>query len=1190
LNDQAVPDLSRLKRRLTALFAVVSAAVISGAIAYDINYRAELKADAENLLLSVEKATVEHLTHWTRERVKTADSLLDTPFFSVYLNRLAADHGDREAAALCRQRLEAYLRHNPYDAALIAGPDGQVLVSAGVKLKSLCPVARKLISRAGASGKVEIGEFYRSAEDEDPHIDFVVRAARGPAGRKLFLLLRSRPKEYLYPLLDAWPVATSTGETLLARRDGDKVTFLSWLRKGGSKPMAKQLPLDTPELPAALALKGRSGVIRGVDYSGAKVLAAVSPLPGTTWAVVTKINWDEIMRDAGKFSGLLALLTLALLGAGGTGAYLLFRLQAEAYERAYREAAGGKKLAEAELRRTEAIFTQFMEHSPIYVFFKDERIRPILLSRNFEKMLGRPLKELIGRSMDELFPSDFAKKMVSDDLQLLKEGKDVVLEEELNGRSYITTKFPISIEGKPRYLAGYTIDVTEQKRAEAALRRSEQELKEAQRLARIGNWTLDLGTKKLYWSEEIFRIFELDPDKFGASYEAFLGAIHPEDREAVNRAYTESLENKTRYDIMHRLLMKDGRVKYVNECCETFYDEAGRPLRSVGTVQDISERRAAEEALLRSEKNLKEAQRLASIGSWEWDAEKDTITWSEEYYRIYGLDPARRPPGYEEHLKVYTRESAALLDAAVKKNMATGEPYELDLELSLPGPARWITARSETLRDAQGRITGLRGTAQDITGRKLAEAALRESEAVVRAKLQALLSPEGEMPELELGDILDVPELQVIMDEFYKLTKIGIGIIDMKGKVLVGTGWQDICTKFHRVNPETYRNCLESDMLLTEGVEHGKCKSYLCKNNLRDIATPIVVGGSHLGNLFLGQFLYADESQDEALFRQQALKYGFDEKEYLAAYERLPRFGREQVDVVMRFYMKFSELVSTLSYGKIKLARALAQSRRAQLEREKLNLELAAKNQEMENFLYITTHDLRSPLVNIQGFSQNLEHYIRELKEGLAQAQAPREIKAGLEKLTGEKIPEALEFVVGSSRKMDSLITALLKVSRAGRVEMKPEKIEMDNLLNKILDAMRFQLQEAGAEIKAGALPPCKADPGAVNQMFTNLLDNAVKYRDPGRRLVVEVQGELKGEMVVYRVADNGPGIPETDLHRIWNVFYSHERTNQNRGEGIGLPMVRRIVEKNGGSIRAESREGQGSVFYVELPAAGEGK
>ena len=167
------------------------------------------------------------------------------------------------------------------------------------------------------------------------------------------------------------------------------------------------------------------------------------------------------------------------------------------------------------------------------------------------------------------------------------------------------------------------------------------------------------------------------------------------------------------------------------------------------------ERNRAEEALRKREKELKEAQRLARIGSWDWDATTDTISWSEEYYRIYGFDPAQRPPGYVDHLRAYTPESATRLDAAVKINMETGEPYELDLELAhTEGGPRWITARSETKRDAQGRIIGLRGTAQDVTGIKRAETALRESEAKMRSILDnvrigvALISPRMEILEL----------------------------------------------------------------------------------------------------------------------------------------------------------------------------------------------------------------------------------------------------------------------------------------------------------------------------------------------------------------------------------------------------------------------------------------------------------
>ncbi len=141
---------------------------------------------------------------------------------------------------------------------------------------------------------------------------------------------------------------------------------------------------------------------------------------------------------------------------------------------------------------------------------------------------------------------------------------------------------------------------TEKKRyeAEIALRESTARLKEAEHQVNLGHWELDLVNDVLIWSDEIYQIFEIDPDKFGASYEAFIETIHPDDRDRVNTNYTDSVKNKTQYSIDHRLLLKDGRIKHVHEQCDTYYDERGNPIRSLGTVQDITERVLAEERLL----------------------------------------------------------------------------------------------------------------------------------------------------------------------------------------------------------------------------------------------------------------------------------------------------------------------------------------------------------------------------------------------------------------------------------------------------------------------------------------------------------------------------------------------------------------------------------------------------------------
>ncbi|MDO8892110.1 MAG: PAS domain S-box protein [Sulfurimicrobium sp.] len=159
-------------------------------------------------------------------------------------------------------------------------------------------------------------------------------------------------------------------------------------------------------------------------------------------------------------------------------------------------------------------------------------------------------------------------------------------------------------EGKVTSVLAIGLDVTSRKNMEVALRMSEERLNEAQRIAQVGSWELELVSGKLFWTDEIFRLFEIDKSQFGATYEAFLNAIHPEDRDSVNRAYTHSLETRKPYEITHRLLMRDGRIKWVHERCTSDFDINGKPFRSVGTVQDITRQWQAEEKLRQMNETL----------------------------------------------------------------------------------------------------------------------------------------------------------------------------------------------------------------------------------------------------------------------------------------------------------------------------------------------------------------------------------------------------------------------------------------------------------------------------------------------------------------------------------------------------------------------------------------------------------
>ena len=183
---------------------------------------------------------------------------------------------------------------------------------------------------------------------------------------------------------------------------------------------------------------------------------------------------------------------------------------------------------------------------------------------------------------------------------------------------------------------------------------------------------------------------------------------------------------------------------------------------------------------------------------------------------------------------------------------------------------------------------------------------------------------------LDLGSIIDVTEIQSIMDDFYSLTGMVTAILDLNGKVIESTGWQDICAEFDRVNPQSSHNCTESDLFTARNLKAGEYIDYKCKNGLSDVVTPLFFGSKHLGNIFTGQFFYDDEIIDEEEFVKQAEKYGFDKKTYLEAFRKIPRYSRKKIDDLMSFLVKFATYISRIHHANIQLEREIEERLKAE--------------------------------------------------------------------------------------------------------------------------------------------------------------------------------------------------------------------------------------------------------------------
>jgi PAS domain S-box-containing protein len=307
-----------------------------------------------------------------------------------------------------------------------------------------------------------------------------------------------------------------------------------------------------------------------------------------------------------------------------------------------------------------------------------------------------------------------------------------------------------------------------------------------------------------------------------ATLHHILAMIPAEDRKRVMAAAAQLTPEKPSLQIRHRMVRSDGTVIWVERSSRAYFDEQGKMLRAVGMLVDITDRVRAEEALHQKQRELSEAQRLAAVGSWHWDVQNDIVNWSEELYRIAGRDPTLPAPNFKEHPDLFTPESWERLQRAVEEALRDRTSYELELEMVRPdGTTRLIRSRGETVKDTRGRIVGLRGTAQDITERKLSEEAL----AGVSGKLLEAQEQERTRIARELHDDVS-QQLALLSGEIHKIQEaLPMSARELRNRVNeLGKRTSEISTSIHSLSHELHSSRLEYLGLVS--AMRGFCKEF----------------------------------------------------------------------------------------------------------------------------------------------------------------------------------------------------------------------------------------------------------------------------------------------------------------------------------------------------------------------------
>ncbi len=245
--------------------------------------------------------------------------------------------------------------------------------------------------------------------------------------------------------------------------------------------------------------------------------------------------------------------------------------------------------------------------------------------------------------------------------------------------------------------------------------------------------------------------------------------------------------------------------------------------------------------------------------------------------------------------------------------------------------------------------------------------------------------------------------------------------------------------------------------------------------------------------------------------------------------------------------------------------------------------ELTYKNKEMEQIIYVTSHDLRSPLLNIQGFSKELEQSLKQMRSILNDNDIPAEVREKFADILEGDIPDALRFILASSSKMDSLLSGLLHLSRMSRVNLATEQLDMNRLISDVIATHEYKIKETKTTCQVEELPSCSGDEVQINQVFSNLLDNALKYLDSDRKGIIRISGRSDNRRTIYCLEDNGIGIEEKQQEKVFEIFHRLNPCDSVIGDGLGLAIVQQILSRHGGKVWVESESGKGSKFFVQM-------
>lgn len=894
--------------------------------------------------------------------------------------------------------------------------------------------------------------------------------------------------------------------------------------------------------------------------------------------------------------------------------------------------------------------------------------------------------DLIGKSMSDYYSDPNAHETIIALLKQTGNVKDFETQFKNLDGSNIYCSFSASIcfdaEGQIEKIVGSMHDISERKQSEDALRLSRTNLAEAMRIAKLCSWEYDVESDQFTFNDEFYKLYYTSAEREGgyqmSSSDYTRKFVQPDDFNVADEIQKALQTTDPNYlsTFDRSLVIPSGEIEFISVNIHIIKDANGRTVKIFGVNQNITERKQAEEKIIKLNwmnvvlsnvnhaiVNIREKQELFNkVCQIAIEDGKFIMAWigivNQETNKVDVVASCGKTDGYLDMINIDINDvtrSQGPTGTSIKtgrhclcNNIDTDERMIPWRENALEcGYKSSIALPFEITKTFKGAITLysnevdsfneeeielLDKLAMDISfalefieteyERKQAEEALKESERLLRESQEvaglgsyawnltdglwasskildrifginesyirnlegwlAIIHPDWRkvMHNYVTNDVVGKHqkfdmEYQIVNQENKQVRWVhGLGQIEFEsnnqplkliGTILDITGQKQVEEKL-RESEEKLSTLFAS---MTEMVVIHE----LILNEQGDVINYKIVDCNDAFTEALGV------KKEDVIGKLATDVYQTDKAPYLDKYSRVAITGESYEHNVYYAPLDKHFLISAVSTGENLFSTIITDITDIQLVKD----EITAKNKELENFIYVTSHDLRSPLVNIQGFSQRLKNQTSDLHKMITNLQFNTDIKLSIDKLTNEDIPKSLNFILSNVTKMDTLINGLLQISRTGRTIQAIRKVDMNQLLKAIIANHNFQLTEVDANVLVKNLHDCYGDENQLNQLFSNIITNAIKYRDKNRKLVIEISSESKVNKVIYSIKDTGIGINSNQLEKIWDVFYRVDTTSSEVGEGLGLSLAKRIAERNRGKIWAKSEEGKGTIFFVEL-------